>query len=90
MSDIVERLTSPIPVSGFNSAGVLEHWEAEPSALDREAAAEITRLREALAAERDACAKIVDPPKGEPTSPEGRLGKMVREGLAAAIRARTP
>jgi hypothetical protein len=44
----------------------------------------------ALASEREQCAKIADPPKSEPSTPEARLARTVREIIAAAIRARRP
>lgn len=43
---------------------------------------------DAVKAEREACAKLIDPPKSEPVTPEARLARTVREMLAAAIRAR--
>jgi uncharacterized membrane protein len=46
MSDIVERLRGVQPVSGFNAAGQIEHWDASPSLRDLEAADEIERLRQ--------------------------------------------
>ena len=42
----------------------------------------------AIAAERDACAMIAAPPTSEPSTPEARLSRTVREMLAAAIRVR--
>lgn len=60
MSDIVERLRGLQNVSQFNAAGVLETYEATPTPLDMEAAAEIERLRAALAARTEECARVAD------------------------------
>lgn len=43
--DLVERLRSDKRVSQFNSAGILESYEAMPSAIEIEAADMIERLR---------------------------------------------
>ena len=42
----------------------------------------------AVSAEREACAKIVDPPKDVAISSEARMARMVRQMLAEAIRNR--
>jgi len=47
---IAERLRAPCKISQFNSAGVLETYEAYPSPIELEAADEIDRLTK----ERDA------------------------------------
>ena len=68
MGDLVERLRAFRPVIEFNSAGVLEHYDASPPPQDLEAADEIERLRKALlntvtaavSAEREACALLIE------------------------------
>lgn len=48
----------------------------------------IALVHRAVADEREACAKIVDPPKSAPVSAEARIARLCRESIAAAIRAR--
>lgn len=91
MTDIVERLRSP------------EFADVAAKYLMAEAAAEIERLRAAVAAEREACAKIVDDEcqrvlaKITPADPASfgdtvnhnlRMTAVLLPSVAAAIRAR--
>jgi hypothetical protein len=45
-------------------------------------------IEQAIAAEREACAKILDPPESEPITAEAKLARTCRTIFAEAIRAR--
>jgi hypothetical protein len=45
-------------------------------------------IAQAIRDEREACAKIVDPPLSKPITEAAMIAKMMREMFAAAIRAR--
>lgn len=88
MTDIVERLRD---AQAHFEAVIIEGSNSYLLDMCKEAADEITRLRNALAAEREACAQVLDVMQSEmpaPRSYEHAHFCMGLEAGAAAIRAR--
>lgn len=77
MTDIVELLSDIAALIGGNDADDI-----------RKGIDEIERLRAAVKAENEACARIIDPPKSAALTPEASTAKIMRAMLAEAIRAR--
>lgn len=91
-ADLVERLRDGIVVAPSLTGGGSHIDIAATEAMLSEAAAEISRLRDALKAETEECAAIADyGVKWEPALPERTLFFVdeTSSRIAAAIRART-